>query len=136
MMSLRSVRTPVLAAVAAASVACGPDTGGRVEEATPLEPELVEPIGLYIFDDPHRIEPDELVLDTSPATFELRITNAGSTLHSAVLEGTGQRVELGPPLRPGEVGTLQAELAPGRYVLYCPLEDHRALGEIATILAE
>jgi hypothetical protein len=59
------------------------------------------------------------------------VTNEGAQTHSLVIESEGTTVaELDHPLAPGESTVLSANLQPGDYVLYCPLEDgkHRAQG--------
>lgn len=63
-----------------------------------------------------------------------RVTNAGSTTHSFEVDGQGLKKRLDQDLKPGEAGTLQVNLAPGAYVVYCPVDGHRDQGMSANIL--
>ena len=64
------------------------------------------------------------------------VTNEGSEEHSLVVEGNGLVFELPAPLDSGESSILSAELPPGEYVVYCPVDDgeHRDKGMEATLL--
>lgn len=59
-----------------------------------------------------------------------RISNDGAAPHSFVLEGEGVRKRLANVLQPGESAVLNADLAPGAYVVFCPVGEgaHRAKG--------
>ena len=64
------------------------------------------------------------------------ITNEGTEPHSLIIESGGVVVaELPRPVNPGEATILAATLAPGEYLVYCPLEDgaHREEGMEATL---
>ncbi len=65
-------------------------------------------------------------LPSGPTTFS--VTNNGSFDHGLEIEGQGFSAELEPVLAPGESGTLQVDLAPGVYEVYCPVDDHRNNG--------
>ncbi len=59
------------------------------------------------------------------------VTNEGAEAHSVVIESGGVVVaELAEPLDPGESSVLSAVLAPGEYVIYCPVGEgkHRQEG--------
>jgi hypothetical protein len=58
------------------------------------------------------------------------VTNEGSEAHSLVIEGPGGTFSLPEPLAPGASTVLNATLAPGDYVVYCPQGDgeHRDEG--------
>ena len=56
------------------------------------------------------------------------VTNNGTKEHSFEIEGNGIEEELDPHLQPGENGTLNVDLQPGTYEVYCPVDDHRAQG--------
>jgi len=56
------------------------------------------------------------------------VTNNGTKEHSFEIEGNGIEEELDPHLQPGENGTLNVDLQPGTYEVYCPVGDHRAGG--------
>jgi uncharacterized cupredoxin-like copper-binding protein len=65
-------------------------------------------------------------LPAGPTTFE--VTNDGTIEHSFEIEGQGIEEELEHHLQPGETLTLQVDLAPGTYEVYCPVGNHREQG--------
>ena len=65
-------------------------------------------------------------LPAGPTEFE--VTNAGEDEHSFVIEGQGIEEGLDSNLQPDEAQTLQVDLEPGTYVVYCPVDDHREEG--------
>lgn len=64
--------------------------------------------------------PQEVV--SGSTTF--RVYNGGTAEHGFAIEGEGAEAKLPRPLHPGESLTLEADLNPGTYRLYCPLDDH------------
>lgn len=60
-----------------------------------------------------------------PTTF--RIVNEGSRVHGFEIEGQGieKKVE---EIEPGQTATLDVDLQPGRYTVYCPVADHEEKG--------
>jgi hypothetical protein len=89
-------------------------TGGATEGGT-VQVSLVE----YSIEMPTSIP-------AGPTTFE--ITNDGTEEHGFDIEGEGVAEELDPTLQPGESGTLEVDLQPGTYTIYCPVGDHRSEG--------
>lgn len=73
----------------------------------------------------HRIDMPS-TLPAGPTTFS--ITNAGKAEHNFEVEGQGIETELAQNLRPGETGTLQVDLRPGTYHVYCPVANHQERG--------
>jgi plastocyanin len=65
-------------------------------------------------------------LPAGPTTFT--ITNDGTHEHNFEVEGNGIEEKLEANLRPGESGTLEVDLQPGTYEVYCPVGDHRDQG--------
>lgn len=65
-------------------------------------------------------------LPAGPTTF--RITNAGKSEHNFEVEGEGIETELAQNLQPGESGTLEVDLRPGTYHVYCPVANHEERG--------
>jgi len=63
------------------------------------------------------------------------VTNEGSAAHSLVIEGPGGTFSLPEPLAPGASTVLNATLAPGDYLVYCPQGDgeHRDEGMELTL---
>ena len=65
-------------------------------------------------------------LSAGPIAFE--VTNNGSMEHNFEVEGQGIEEEFAENLQPGETRTLELELPPGEYRVYCPVADHAARG--------
>lgn len=61
-------------------------------------------------------------LPAGPTTF--RVSNDGAVEHNFEVEGQGLEEELEENLAPGDTGTLQVDLEPGTYEIYCPVGDH------------
>lgn len=65
-------------------------------------------------------------LDAGPIAFQ--VSNDGSSRHSLAVEGEGIDATLAMNLQPGESATLEVDLEPGSYVVYCPVGRHRDRG--------
>lgn len=63
------------------------------------------------------------------------VTNEGAEAHGLVIEGQGLRFEIPAPLQPGGSTVLSATLAPGDYLVYCPVGDgeHQSKGMEVTL---
>lgn len=72
-----------------------------------------------------RIEMPES-LPAGPTTFN--ITNSGSAEHNFEIEGEGIERELPQNLGAGQSGTLEVDLQPGTYRVYCPVGNHAGRG--------
>jgi uncharacterized cupredoxin-like copper-binding protein len=59
-------------------------------------------------------------LAAGPTTF--KVTNTGNKKHDFRIEGNGIKEKLKSNLKQGESGTLQVDLKPGKYKVYCPVE--------------
>jgi uncharacterized cupredoxin-like copper-binding protein len=57
-----------------------------------------------------------------------RVTNNGTTEHNFEVEGQGIEEAFETNLSPGETRTMQLNLGPGTYVVYCPVGNHRDQG--------
>lgn len=69
----------------------------------------------------HRIEmPD--TLPPGMTTFEIR--NNGQRDHNFEIEGQGIEQKLPANLKNGQSGTLEVDLRPGTYTVYCPVGNH------------
>ncbi|CAN5369268.1 hypothetical protein BH23GEM4_BH23GEM4_14060 [soil metagenome] len=65
----------------------------------------------------------ELLRDTVPAgEITFLVTNGGTMEHAFEVEGEGIERET-KHLAPGASATLSVELSPGRYKIYCPIEE-------------
>jgi plastocyanin len=61
------------------------------------------------------------------------VTNNGTMAHSLAIRGAGVNQVLPTPLQPGQSATLPVvNLQPGTYTLYCPVDNHAAMGMQAT----
>ncbi len=103
-------------------------TDGRVLNvpfvALPTDPS--QPITISVaLDEFYAMMPPKL--PAGMATFS--VTNRGTHPHNIEIEGNGIDLKLfETDLAPGETRTAQAELAPGVYEVYCPVDDHADFG--------
>lgn len=79
---------------------------------------------------------------TLPATGELKggtytfeVHNAGQVAHNLAIQGSGtiSGTQTTATIQPGGDATLKVNLGPGRYTLYCSIDDHRKLGMQAAL---
>jgi glucose/arabinose dehydrogenase/uncharacterized cupredoxin-like copper-binding protein len=70
-------------------------------------------------------------LPSGPTTFE--VTNNGTREHSFEIGGPAIELRLDSNLLPGQSGVLEVDLAPGEYQVYCPVDDHAAMGMQLTL---
>jgi hypothetical protein len=70
----------------------------------------------------------QMVNSLPAGSMTFMVTNNGTKEHGFEVEGNGIEEELDPTLQPGENGTLQVDLQPGTYEVYCPVGNHRAEG--------
>ena len=71
---------------------------------------------------------------TIPAGHQtLSVINSGKEAHSLAIERDGHEYKLPEPLPRGDRGTLVVELSPGSYTVYCPVDNHKGKGMVATV---
>jgi predicted lipoprotein with Yx(FWY)xxD motif len=70
----------------------------------------------------------EMPAEVAAGTVTFNITNDGQAPHNFEIEGNGVEMELEENLEPGESGTLEVDLAPGTYEVYCPVGNHADQG--------
>jgi uncharacterized cupredoxin-like copper-binding protein len=70
----------------------------------------------------YKIEMPTLI-GTGATTFN--VTNTGNETHGFEIEGNGIEKALKPRLKKGESGSLQVDLKPGTYKVYCPVIGHK-----------
>ncbi|HXT23028.1 MAG TPA: hypothetical protein VN811_06935 [Thermoanaerobaculia bacterium] len=63
----------------------------------------------------------------SPGPVRFVIRNVGGHRHSFAVEGNGDSFRLPAPIEPGDSGTLDADLRPGSYRVFCPISGHGEL---------
>jgi uncharacterized cupredoxin-like copper-binding protein len=74
-----------------------------------------------------KFNPSDPTVKSGNVTFNMK--NDGQTAHSLEIEDVnGQDKELEGDVSPGQDGTLQVNLPPGKYEFYCPVDDHRGMG--------
>lgn len=66
----------------------------------------------------------------------LTITNSGKEKHSLVLESNGHEYALPEPLARGAKGSLNVDLTPGTYTVYCPVQGHKEKGMSTTVVVK
>jgi len=64
-----------------------------------------------------------ILIGTGATTFN--VTNTGNETHGFEIEGNGIEKALKPRLKKGENGSLQVDLKPGTYKVYCPVIGHK-----------
>jgi uncharacterized cupredoxin-like copper-binding protein len=70
-------------------------------------------------------------LPAGPTLFT--VSNEGAVEHNFEIEGQGIEETFETHLLPEEVRTLQVDLRPGSYRVYCPVEDHPERGMAMTL---
>lgn len=56
------------------------------------------------------------------------VTNTGKEKHNFEVEGEQLAMEVADPLEPGQSRTLELDLKPGTYKVYCPMANHDERG--------
>jgi uncharacterized cupredoxin-like copper-binding protein len=57
-----------------------------------------------------------------------KVTNVGGVFHRFEVEGGGIEKEVEPGLEAGQTKTLELDLKPGTYEVYCPVHGHKKAG--------
>jgi len=68
-----------------------------------------------------------------PGKQQLQITNHGEQQHSFTIEGGSVHQSLPSNLTRGDTATLDVDLPPGTYQVYCPVDEHKGKGMKRTI---
>jgi len=63
-----------------------------------------------------------------PGTTTFLVTNVGTMEHNLEVESQDLGEKFDSNLKPGETKSLQVDLTPGKYTVYCPVESHKELG--------
>jgi biopolymer transport protein ExbD len=84
-----------------------------------------------------QVELTEFTIDmpaSLPAgTTIFEVTNAGTMEHNFEIVGQGLEEVFETNLQPGETRTLQVDLQPGTYEVYCPVSNHREEGMLVEL---
>jgi uncharacterized cupredoxin-like copper-binding protein len=70
----------------------------------------------------------EMSASVGAGTTTFNVTNTGKETHGFEIEGNGIEKALKPRLKKGESGSLQVDLKPGTYKVYCPVLGHKRHG--------
>jgi uncharacterized cupredoxin-like copper-binding protein len=70
----------------------------------------------------------EMPASVSAGATTFKVTNTGKETHGFEIEGNGIEKALKPRLKKGESGSLQMDLKPGTYKVYCPVLGHKRRG--------
>jgi uncharacterized cupredoxin-like copper-binding protein len=70
----------------------------------------------------------EMPASVSAGATTFKVTNTGEEAHGFEIEGNGIEKALKPRLKKGESGSLQVDLKPGTYEVYCPVLGHKRRG--------
>lgn len=116
--------------------ACGdrPNNGTMQMDTTALP---VDTMGMTMGDEGIRSDTVEVALVNfeidMPTTLPggrtvFEVTNDGTTEHNFEIEGQGIEQEFPQNLTAGETRTMEVDLQPGSYTIYCPVADHRSRG--------
>jgi plastocyanin len=60
--------------------------------------------------------------------YTITVKNEGDATHDLVVEQDGEDIAKSDSIGPGEEATFTVALEPGRYVFYCSIGNHRAMG--------
>jgi uncharacterized cupredoxin-like copper-binding protein len=126
-----------LAILALAAGGCGGDDDDETNApaTTTPAPAETEAAGATVSEDMTEFkfsEPNPTV-KSGAVTFEVK--NSGATVHALEVEGAGVEEATGN-MDPGASETLNVDLKPGKYELYCPVGNHRDQGMEGEITVE
>ena len=126
----------VAAALALGLAACGDDDDESASTGTTTEEQTTTPSGpagqtVNISETEFKITPAQLNLQKG-GSVEFKVTNDGGTTHALEVEQGETEFET-EDIAPGSSATLKADLQPGEYELYCPIDDHKGKGMTATL---
>jgi plastocyanin len=94
------------------------------DAATPTEVSLTE----YDIEMSNPLYEIEELTSFPAGSQTFRVTNNGTTEHNFEIEGQGIEEAFETNLSPGESQTMQLNLEPGTYEVYCPVGNHREQG--------
>lgn len=67
--------------------------------------------------------------DFTPGTYTFVAVNAGQAVHTIEIDGPGVSDQRIPAVvQPGQSASLTVTLQAGTYEVYCPVDDHKAMG--------
>jgi plastocyanin len=66
-------------------------------------------------------------------SYTIDVVNSGDATHDLAVEQDGNTIAKSDSIGPGDTTTLSVDLAPGQYVFYCSIGNHRAMGMELTV---
>ena len=66
----------------------------------------------------------------------LTIVNGGKEMHSFQIEGNGVQARLPADLPRGDSSTIDVNLKPGTYTVWCPVDGHKGKGMTTTVTVQ
>jgi uncharacterized cupredoxin-like copper-binding protein len=118
----RCMRSALAVVAMLALAACGPteEDEGATEGTPPATGTAVEVVLTdFAIDMPASIPAGTVTFD---------VANSGETTHNFEVEGNGVEESLPDDLAPNQTASLEVELEPGTYTVYCPIGNHREQG--------
>jgi uncharacterized cupredoxin-like copper-binding protein len=88
-----------------------------------------------VLEDEYSIElPQGRTLEAGPYAFEA--ANKGEIDHDLAVRGPAVGTKKTPLIKPGDIETLEAQLVPGRYKLWCTVPGHESAGMRTAVTVE
>jgi uncharacterized cupredoxin-like copper-binding protein len=81
----------------------------------------------------YKLDPSTIMLN-GPGNYTFNANNMGTMQHSLAIEGNGVAAALANPLSPGQQGSFTVMLQVGTYTIFCPIDGHRQLGMVGTVM--
>ena len=124
-------RLALLVLLAAVAAGCGGKSGGSKTVAATGGSGGGQTI--QVKESEYKLTPSSLKV-AKPGTVTFQVTNAGSIGHALEVEGNGVE-EKTSTISPGSSAKLTVNLSKnGTYEVYCPIDDHRAMGMQAKLV--
>jgi uncharacterized cupredoxin-like copper-binding protein len=115
-------RVVLVAGLVVALAGCGGSSGGSKTVAASGGGKTIQ-----VKETEFKLTPSSLTV-ASPGTVTFEVTNGGQVDHALEVEGNGVEEET-ETISPGSSAKLTVDLSKaGSYEVYCPIDDHRAMG--------
>ena len=125
-------RLALLAGLVVVLAGCGGSSGGSKTEAAPSGSGGGGQT-IQVKESEYKLTPSSLTV-SKPGTVTFEVSNAGSIGHALEVEGNGVEEET-ETISPGSSAKLTLNLSKnGTYEVYCPIDDHRAMGMEAKLV--
>jgi uncharacterized cupredoxin-like copper-binding protein len=122
-------RLALLAPLVAVLAGCGGSSGGSKTQAAPSSGGQT----IQVKEAEYKLTPSSFTV-AKPGTVTFEVTNAGTIGHALEVEGNGVE-EKTSTISPGSSAKLTVDLSKkGSYEVYCPIDDHRAMGMEAKLV--